>query len=94
MRGAQHPVRAAFIGLCLALVVVPALAQDVAEAQAACERDVARLCSGNDAPDERRILACLLPDRTRLSPACRHSANTRDAAITLAATEVEPAPQH
>lgn len=40
------------------------------EQQEACTPDVYRLC--NDAvPDEKRIVACLKHNRSKLSPACR-----------------------
>jgi hypothetical protein len=38
--------------------------------QRACTPDVFRLCSAA-IPNERRIVACLKSNRTRLSPACR-----------------------
>lgn len=94
MRRAHHRVGLAFATLLSASQFgAPALAQDAAGAQTACERDVRRLCSGSGVPDERRIVACLLPDRTRLSPACQHSAQPRVEPITVAASEVRSVPQ-
>ncbi len=38
--------------------------------QQACTDDVSRLCN-QFIPDEQRIVACLIQNRRRLSPACR-----------------------
>ena len=75
MRSAHHLVGLAFLGLSSTLLLGgPAVAQDAPAGQAACERDVRRLCGGSEAIDARRILACLLPARSRLSPVCRNAA--------------------
>ncbi|GJD68898.1 hypothetical protein MMMDOFMJ_1823 [Methylobacterium gnaphalii] len=47
----------------------PALAQS-ADARAACEPDVWRLCASH-IPSASAITACLRSQRTNLSPACR-----------------------
>jgi hypothetical protein len=36
----------------------------------ACENDAFRLCN-HAIPDEQRVKACLISNRSRLSPACR-----------------------
>lgn len=87
MRSAHHLVGLAFLGLSSTLLLGgPVGARDASTGQAACERDVRRLCSGSDAPDERRIRACLLPDRSRLSPVCRDAAAAPAEPMTLAAS--------
>ncbi|MEA2990059.1 MAG: hypothetical protein QOG83_2770 [Alphaproteobacteria bacterium] len=52
------------IGLC-----APAQAYSQQD-QMACQDDAFRLC-GQAIPDERRVRACLIANKRRLSPACR-----------------------
>jgi hypothetical protein len=55
----------------LAISVGPASAQSyTAEQQQACTSDAFRLC-GSDIPDVDRITACMIRNKSQLSPPCR-----------------------
>jgi hypothetical protein len=58
------------IAAALSFVTVTASAEDAADAEAACTPDVFRLCSAY-IPSEGKIVACLIRNKTKLSPACR-----------------------
>ena len=60
-----------FLAASLAISVGPAAAQSyTAEQQQACTGDAFRLCS-SDIPDVDRITACMIRNKSQLSPPCR-----------------------
>lgn len=58
------------IAAAFCFITVTASAEDSADAEAACTPDVFRLCSAY-IPSEDKIVACLIRNKTKLSPACR-----------------------
>ena len=69
------PIRIFQFGLLLVTAlfvsVAPAAAQSyTAEQQQACTGDAFRLC-GSDIPDVDRITACMIRNKSQLSPPCR-----------------------
>jgi hypothetical protein len=58
------------IAAALCFVTVTASAEHSADAESACTPDVFRLCSAQ-IPSEGKIVACLIRNKARLSPACR-----------------------
>jgi hypothetical protein len=60
-----------FLAAALSLSAGPAVAQSyTAEQQQACTGDAFRLCSA-DIPDVDRITACMIRNKSQLSPPCR-----------------------
>ncbi|WP_018259619.1 hypothetical protein [Methylobacterium sp. WSM2598] len=68
---------AASVGIAVAALAFPALAQGTAEQQQACTPDAMSLC-GEHIPDAGRVKACLISKRTSLSPACRAAIAAND----------------
>ena len=67
-----------------ALSVCPSLAL-ASEAQQMCTGDAMRLC-GHEVPNVQRITACMVRQRTNLSPGCRAVMDRDHAARRRAAT--------
>ncbi|WFU16048.1 hypothetical protein [Bradyrhizobium sp. CB3481] len=60
-----------FLAAILSVSVGPAAAQSyTAEQQQACTGDAFRLCS-SDIPDVERVTACMIRNKSQLSPPCR-----------------------
>lgn len=57
------------VALCLSVVAAYAQQGGTKEERDACTPDVYKLCS-SEIPDEKRIIACLKKNKSKLSPSC------------------------
>lgn len=80
----------AFAATALALQTSPGLAFSP-EAQQMCSDDAMRLCS-SEVPDIPRITACMVRNKSQVSPGCR-AVMDREAAAAAAARKREAAAQ-